>query len=46
MKLPENFEYLQTNRQTLKSVIKQDLLKWAPILSMPQSNHTAKEANY
>ncbi len=46
MKLPENFDYLQTSRQTLKSVIKQDSLKWAPIMSMPQSKHTAKEDNY
>ena len=46
MKLSENPDYLQTNRQTLKSVIQQGSLKWASIMYMPQSNHTAKGADY
>ena len=46
MKLLENFDYFGSNRQTLKSVIQEDSLKWAPIMYMPLSNHTAKEVDY
>ena len=46
MKLPEKFDYLGTNRQTLKSVIRLGLSKWAPRMSMLQSNHTVKEVDY
>ena len=46
MKLPENFDSLGTNRQTLKSVTGQDSLKWVPIMYTPQLNPTAKEADY
>ncbi len=46
MKLTENFEHSQANHQTLKSVTQGDPLKWAPIMSMPLLNHTAKEVDY